>query len=545
MIRENLLHGQAAGIQVPDDNRRFSILEAGGIKFNLKYLSSSFFALYGGICISVASTCFGNPTEDGGQSRGWWIFVTLGVVLSIIGFAVHAFLYGKMAFDKWKKWYTRRVSNERSAIIDQRWSDLAVRQTAPKTLHDYYKLMIITRDARRFFVKSVLKGVSHGSDTKIWLLIVKDLLLTSCEPATTKIELHAENDRELEHSFQLDVKTDIDEFEKDILLATCVESSRLYKMETFLSKLKDYHPISADEFRNEVISVINLLTNADRFTYFFTCCDGNLKSYSCLYPAPVQPAYSGVILAQFARQCAQTSAFVTTMPMMQMMNFMTMPNSFCYFGASNGREWVMNATKFKDQSIPESDLQLLDQTFEAISELFEEPEFQQFNWAGVGFQKHYSHLTITFESVKEQYVTAIKDKIRTILSSVNPTGDSFTIEETDVSFKISLRSESRQIFHKGHGIDLFVEHVKCDLANGTILVCGDSLSDVEMLEVCLQANSTGVFSIWVTTDSTLHQKVLETCASYTNYKCVFVSCLDVLLSGMAQATIREILIGRP
>jgi len=52
--------------------------------------------------------------------------------------------------------------------------------------------------------------------------------------------------------------------------------------------------------------------DADHFNYFFTDRDGTLKSYSCAYPASIQPAYSGVIQAQFARRCAQTCAIVTT-----------------------------------------------------------------------------------------------------------------------------------------------------------------------------------------------------------------------------------------
>lgn len=50
-----------------------------------------------------------------------------------------------------------------------------------------------------------------------------------------------------------------------------------------------------DKFREEVMAVVDLFTDADHFHYFFTDRDGTLKSYSCSYSASIQPAYSGVI----------------------------------------------------------------------------------------------------------------------------------------------------------------------------------------------------------------------------------------------------------
>lgn len=47
------------------------------------------------------------------------------------------------------------------------------------------------------------------------------------------------------------------------------------------------------------------------------------------------------------------------------------------------------------------------------------------------------------------------------------------------------------------------------LQEGNILVCGDSSTDLPMLEECLAKNSTGVFTIWVTQDESLQGKVRE------------------------------------
>ena len=65
----------------------------------------------------------------------------------------------------------------------------------------------------------------------------------------------------------------------------------------------------------------------------------------------------------------------------------TIPDGFYYYAASAGREWFIDpATKFKDQSIAEADLALLDRVFTAIGDLLEEPHFRHFTWIGSGLQ---------------------------------------------------------------------------------------------------------------------------------------------------------------
>lgn len=63
------------------------------------------------------------------------------------------------------------------------------------------------------------------------------------------------------------------------------------------------------------------------------------------------------------------------------------------------------------------------------------------------------------------------------------------------------------VFNKGHGIALLVEHIRCKLYNGNILVCGDSESDLPMVEVCLGRNPHNVYTIWVTQRESLKKKV--------------------------------------
>jgi len=299
-----------------------------------------------------------------------------------------------------------------------------------------------------------------------------------------------------------------------------------------------------------VMSVVDLFTDADHFNYFFTDRDGTLKSYSCSYSASVQPAYSGVIQAQFARRCAQTCAIVTTAPLMKIgiLDVSTIPEGYYYYGASAGRDWFIDpANKFKDQSIPEPDLELLDRVLNAISDLLEEPKFRHFTWLGSGLQKHYGHVTVArqdaFGSVPARQVEAIDRKIREIVLDIDPNEQILSTQYSDTDIKIYVKSETGGIFDKGHGLSLLVEHTKCDLRQGPILVCGDSETDVPMLKYCLEINPEGVYTVWVTRNDELRKEVKQLCDSYKNHNYVFVSRPEVLLGGMAQATIREITLG--
>lgn len=47
------------------------------------------------------------------------------------------------------------------------------------------------------------------------------------------------------------------------------------------------------------------------------------------------------------------------------------------------------------------------------------------------------------------------------------------------------------------------------LLSGNVLVCGDSETDLPMLEECLSVAAPTVYTIWVTKDEALKQKVIQ------------------------------------
>ncbi|TMS33386.1 hypothetical protein L596_001134 [Steinernema carpocapsae] len=440
-----------------------------------------------------------------------------------------------------------------TAFLDPSWTHQVIRPVEVKTLDDFYGLMMRTRDVRRQIVERVLKGIPIQSHFAVSLTNAKDSLALSCSGISKQLVLRTSAEENSAEVARFDIKNELEEFEKDLTFIKFIQSDDVYNVEQFVDTLQVYHPVSVDCFRAEVIAVVDLLYDADHFQYFFTDRDGTLKSYSCSYPASIQPAYSGVIQAQFARRCAQTCAIVTTAPLMNVgvLDVCTIPEGYYYYGASVGREWFIDpSNKFKDTSIPESHIQLLDKVLLAINLLLEDPEYKHFAWIGSGLQKHYGHLTIAhqdvYKSVSPESANQLSKRIREIVDQLDPTGHVLTMTNSETDLKILLKAKlSGEVFNKGHGLKLLAQNMHCDLSKGNILLSGDSETDLPMLEFCLKENSQNVYTVWVTVNEVLQKKVSDLCNSYNNHKYAFVSCPEVLLGAMAQATIREIKISRP
>ncbi|GMT14971.1 hypothetical protein PFISCL1PPCAC_6268, partial [Pristionchus fissidentatus] len=425
-----------------------------------------------------------------------------------------------------------------TAFLDPRWTHHVIKKEKIETIDDFFSLMIRTRHIRRQIVERVLEGVPIRQHFCISLANARDSLLSSTSsPNTLRVRAPKSTD-----IATFDIQNEISELERDLSFIEYVESDDPDNIEQFVESLSK----GMEFFEEQVDKATALLTKADHFYYFFTDRDGTLKSYSCAYSASIQPAYSGVIQAQFARRCAQTCAILTTAPMMNMgiLDVGTIPEGYYYYGASGGREWYVSPSiKFRDASIEALEQTMLDELFNGLSALVEEEEFHVFSWIGSGLQKHYGHLTIAHQdvhcSIAAEKGSKLKKKVEEIVRRIDVKGDKLVVVHSDRETKVMLKTNAGQLFDKGNGLRMLCTNLNIDLKEGNILVCGDSSTDLPMLEECLARNSTGVFTIWVTQDESLQEKVRALCRQFSNPNFVFVNSPEVLLGAMAQATIRE------
>ncbi|VDM40793.1 unnamed protein product [Toxocara canis] len=431
-----------------------------------------------------------------------------------------------------------------TAFLDPSWTHEVIRPSELKLLADFYQLMEKTCQVRRQIAERVLKGIAIRPHFGVSLENAKSSLENSCLSGTHKLVLETASGGDDSDgsggnlSAKFDVTNELEELDKDLAFLQFIQSDEINNVEQFVATLGRFHPSGPDAFKEEVEKAFSLLSEGDHFHYLFTDRDGTLKSYSCSYPASIQPAYSAVIQAQFARRCAQFCAIVTTSPLMHIgiLNVSTMPEGYYAYGASAGREWYMNpAMQFKDDTINEEDLALLNSVFERMEELLEQPEYRNFTWIGSGLQKHYGHITIARQdvnnSVPKHRSALLYEAVSKIVNEVDPTGSTLTVRESDYDLKIFTKAKlSGRIFNKGHGIRLIERKMGLKMNEGRILVCGDSETDLPMLEECLACSPKNVFTIWVTSNPQLQEKVQSSCTAYGNDHFVFVSCPEVRFS---------------
>jgi hypothetical protein len=106
-----------------------------------------------------------------------------------------------------------------------------------ETLDDFYTLMMRSRDVRRQIVERVLKGIPIRSHFGISLNNAKESLALACQPGTNTLLLQPDNDSN-EKSGQMarfDIKTELDEFEKDLNFLKFIQSDDVYNVEEFIN----------------------------------------------------------------------------------------------------------------------------------------------------------------------------------------------------------------------------------------------------------------------------------------------------------------------
>ncbi|KFD69123.1 hypothetical protein M514_02996, partial [Trichuris suis] len=441
------------------------------------------------------------------------------------------------------------------SFLDPSWTHEVIQSVELKTLKDFYTLMFQTRTARRHIVDRVVKGFPIRHHFALSLKNAKQSLEAACEPGTHIMPLGT--GFETEGVARLDVSDEIRQLELDLSFLDFVQSEEYDNLEQFLRYLAMSHPEGSESFFNEVDKATQLMYRGDHFQYFFTDRDGTLKSYACSYNSSIEPAYSAVIQATFANRCTQYAAILTSAPLLNygILDMVVLPDGYFCYGASIGREWYIDATKkFKDKSISENEIALLEQVAADVQQQLQLPEFQMFNWIGSGLQKHYGHITVAhqdcYDSVDPEASRKWIDRVKELVRRVDPEGTYLELYEGKTDVRVLLHSHSTgKVFTKGDGIRLFAQEMNLDLACGNVLVCGDSDTDLPMLREMLSINPENTYTIWVACPAAhchhpscanLKRQVKELCESYDNKNYVFVSSPLVLLGAMAQATIREI-----
>jgi hypothetical protein len=119
--------------------------------------------------------------------------------------------------------------------------------------------------------------------------------------------------------------------------------------------------------------------------------------------------------------------------------------------------------------------------------------------------------------------------VRRTVSSIDPDGSSFSIEDTgkDIEIVVATGGEADiRNFNKGDGLRFIDGELPLRLGEHKTLICGDTWSDLSMLE---HARSSGAefATVFVTNDRELRGRVRELADRY-----FFVSGPDALVAAL-------------
>ncbi|HBG60393.1 MAG: hypothetical protein A2Y03_00390 [Omnitrophica WOR_2 bacterium GWF2_38_59] len=388
-----------------------------------------------------------------------------------------------------------------------------------ETLEQFYELMHETKSTRRVLSCLHFRNEPY-SDAHIAPLKEALMYLNRIPEANGQKCLKI-NDKKTIH---LDLAYEIGELKKDIFFLENNEPD-------FFKMLSNLH----ENFNKEVSEGVNKLKDI-HFKVFITDRDGTVNNYCGRYASSIQSAYNAVFLSRFAQCCADNSIILTSAPLdnIGLVDLSVSPKNAFVFAGSKGREYFNKEGRRCQFPIAQEKQNILNILNERLGKLVKEPKYLQFFLIGSGLQYKFGQTTITRQditkTIPEDESLAFKETIENIIKEIDPESKYFRIEDTgkDLELILTIQSsnDSKDLkdFDKGDGVLFLNNDLKLGMEAGPNLICGDTSSDIPMISSAID-KSDDVYSIFVTKDDALKEKVKNTCRNS-----IIVSEPDILVT---------------
>ncbi len=371
------------------------------------------------------------------------------------------------------------------------------------TLKQFYDLMAKTRNLRLQIVENIFNNrplTSTCIDS-----------LANAHASLTNIPLEQKErilDISASKSIAVDLTYEITELEKDIFYLENGEPAFIKYLEKIHSDFRMYLDIGAIKLKGM------------QFNCFMTDRDGTINNYCGRYRSSVQSVYNSVFITRFAKKRTACPIILTSAPLENfgIVDVSVNPEKTLIYAASKGREFIDLTGKRRYCHIDKQKQILLDKLNQRLSELVKEPCFEKFSLIGSGLQLKFGQATIARQdissSIPEDESDAFLRKIKEIVFELDPKRKNFIIEDTGLDIEIILTIEDPRKglkdFDKADAVKYLNSELNFDITKGPHLVCGDTSSDIPMIEAFLD-NTRDTWSIFVTKDNELAEKVKGVC----------------------------------
>ncbi|MGD9201962.1 MAG: trehalose 6-phosphate synthase [Chitinispirillia bacterium] len=404
--------------------------------------------------------------------------------------------------------------------MDKKSSNNYFKKKQVRTLDDFYSLMRFTKNIRTEIVMSYLKE-SKADKNRI----------NSLKYAFDKLN-------NIKHE-SYNACLSIDKKSEPVLFDLRYEENELYKDILFLTKgeeaLYDHFNSIHPSFRKQIEINLPKFKNL-KFGNIFTDRDGTVNNYCGRYLSSVQSVYNAVFLTRFSRQSVKNAVLLTSAPLENggMVDVCTMPHKEFILSGSKGREYRDKEWNRGTFHIDSNQQNQIDKLNSKIADVIKKPPYKKFSYIGSGFQQKFGQTTIARQdisnSVPKEESLEFKFIIHKIVSDLDPENIIFRIEDTGLDIEIILTisdpsaSYSVKDFDKGDGVSFLDQRLKLNMAKVTNLICGDTSSDVPMLEVSLKKRDK-TMGVFVTKDPKLQYRVRNVLPT-----AIFVDEPDILVT---------------
>ncbi len=272
------------------------------------------------------------------------------------------------------------------------------------------------------------------------------------------------------------------------------------------------------------------------FNAFISDRDGTVNGYCARYATSVQPAWAALALSRFIHMCCDRGILLTAGPMHGpgIVDLSTMPEGTAVLAASKGREYRLESGETGAQPLPERGAFALRQTEERVSQLHTDERFRLLPYIGSGLQSKHGMLAVAYQdaggSVPADRAEAFRHEVLNAVAQANRDAGEPVLgtEDTGREIEVSLREgvESDHGFDKGDGVTYLCGELKLMLEGKTVLVCGDTASDVPMLEQVVAAGA-HVYAVFAGISSEVRDRVEQAAT-----ESVFVDSFEPLVAGL-------------
>jgi hypothetical protein len=301
----------------------------------------------------------------------------------------------------------------------------------------------------------------------------------------------------------VDLTYEFVELEKDLAYLDLGEAA-------FLDHLARLH----DVFDEPVGAIVDRLDGI-ALSCFLTDRDGTINNYCGRYRSSIQSAYNAVFLARFARRCCGTPIIITSAPLAHpgIVDVSVTPEGTLVLAASKGREFVDLEGRRHRQPIADEDQALLDRLDRRLEALVDRPANRRFGLIGSGLQQKFGQTTVARQdiagSIDPAESEAFLEQVEQLVRELDPAGDRLVVEDTGLDVEVILTigdGGDVRDFGKRDAVGLLERELGLDLAVGPHLVCGDTASDVPMVEGVRERTS-ATHTVFVTEDDELADRV--------------------------------------